>query len=266
MADPITWGLLNLIKKRVKGVQTTLDGVSDKVSGLPDSLDADFTEVKEAIADVKSDTSTTLPEEIETCKTEIRSDISNVETKVDNVDGKIFDIKNKVVNETDLASSYSFLAGDIRNSQGNVAVVNVSGSGYLNYAVLEVTASSGAGNITIKIDDKTFTMNTTGSHSTGFLNLNSMVAYNWDGRSVFLNNIASFSAGIFNNFSDSKSTKASFLSKNDYMNGKAFGTLLLPVLFNGKIRFNNKLQVNIQSTVSSSGSDSVRYGVLYELD
>lgn len=55
MADPITWGLLNLIKKRVKGVQTTLDGVSDKVSGLPDSLDADFTEVKEAIADVKVD-------------------------------------------------------------------------------------------------------------------------------------------------------------------------------------------------------------------
>lgn len=55
MADPITWGLINLVKKGVKGVQTTLDGVSDKVSSLPDSLDTDFTEVKEAIVDVKVD-------------------------------------------------------------------------------------------------------------------------------------------------------------------------------------------------------------------
>lgn len=52
MADPITWGLINLVKKGVNGVQTTLDGVSDKVSGLPDSLDTDFTEVKNAISEV----------------------------------------------------------------------------------------------------------------------------------------------------------------------------------------------------------------------
>ena len=54
MADPITWGLINLVKKGVKGVQTTLDGVSDKVNGLPDSFDADFTEVKNAISEVDS--------------------------------------------------------------------------------------------------------------------------------------------------------------------------------------------------------------------
>lgn len=77
MADPITWGLLNLIKKRVKGVQTTLDGVSDKVSGLPDSLDADFTEVKDAIADVKVD-------------------VGNVNIAVGDVKGDTASIKNTI--------------------------------------------------------------------------------------------------------------------------------------------------------------------------
>lgn len=71
MADPITWGLINLVKKGVKGVQTTLDGVSDKVNGLPDSLDADFTEVKNAIAEVETDVEG------------VKSDTSSIKNTVD---------------------------------------------------------------------------------------------------------------------------------------------------------------------------------------
>lgn len=78
MADPITWGLLNLIKKRVKGVQTTLDGVSDKVSSLPDSLDADFTEVKEAIADVKVDVGN-----VNTAVGGVKEDTTSIKNTVD---------------------------------------------------------------------------------------------------------------------------------------------------------------------------------------
>lgn len=48
MADPITWGLLNLIKKRVKGVQTTLDG-------LPNSFESNFLEIKNAISDINGE-------------------------------------------------------------------------------------------------------------------------------------------------------------------------------------------------------------------
>lgn len=57
MADPITWGLINLVRKGIKSVQTAIDSVGDTVDGLPASLGTDFTEVKNAISDVKMDTS-----------------------------------------------------------------------------------------------------------------------------------------------------------------------------------------------------------------
>ena len=78
MADPITWGLINLVKKGVKGVQTTLDGVSDKVSGLPDSLDADFTQVKQAIADVKTDVGG-----VNTAVSSVKEDTTSIKDTVD---------------------------------------------------------------------------------------------------------------------------------------------------------------------------------------
>lgn len=56
MADPITWGLINLVRKGIKSVQTAIDGVGDTVNNLPSSLETDFTEVKNDIASVKNDT------------------------------------------------------------------------------------------------------------------------------------------------------------------------------------------------------------------
>lgn len=56
MADPITWGLINLIKKGVKGVQTTLDGMKEDIGGLSTSFNEDFAEVKQAVSEVKTDT------------------------------------------------------------------------------------------------------------------------------------------------------------------------------------------------------------------
>lgn len=85
MADPITWGLINLVRKGIKSVQTTLDGVSDKVSGLPDSLDADFTEVKEAIADVKSDVAL------------VKADTSSTLQKIGDVNSILDTINGEVV-------------------------------------------------------------------------------------------------------------------------------------------------------------------------
>lgn len=100
MADPITWGLLNLIKKRVKGVQTTLDGVSDKVSGLPDSLDADFTEVKSLISDTK--------EGIEVKLESLDQAINNIQILTSNTNSMVNDLlydKNSAEWITDLETS-----------------------------------------------------------------------------------------------------------------------------------------------------------------
>ena len=98
MADPITWGLINLVKKGVKGVQTTLDGVSDKVSGLPDSLSADFTQVKQAIADVKTDVGgvNTAVSNVNTAVSGVKTDVGSVNTAVSSVKEDTTSIKDTV--------------------------------------------------------------------------------------------------------------------------------------------------------------------------
>lgn len=138
MADPITWGLLNLIKKRVKGVQTTLDGVSDKVSGLPDSLDADFTEVKEAIADVKVD-------------------VGNVNTAVGGVKEDTTSIKSTVVNSTILNKDSvvkSVQRGEQQvqiNKNSTVTAVEISPVS-LDKSLLLVSFVDGSDNITYRFN------------------------------------------------------------------------------------------------------------------
>lgn len=100
MADPITWGLINLVRKGIKGVQTTLDGVSDKVSGLPDSLDADFTEVKSLINDTKQD--------IEVKLESLDQAINNVQILTSNTNSMVNDLlydKNSSEWITDLETS-----------------------------------------------------------------------------------------------------------------------------------------------------------------
>ncbi len=99
MADPITWGLINLVKKGVKGVQTTLDGVSDKVSGLTDSLDADFMEVKNAIEGVKTDVGN-----VNTSVDDIKSDTESLKVSIDgstlfNADSVVKSVQSGVINE-----------------------------------------------------------------------------------------------------------------------------------------------------------------------
>ena len=101
MADPITWGLLNLIKKRVKGVQTTLDGVSDQVSGLPDSLNTDFTEVKEAVAGVKTDVEG------------IKTDVSGVKVDTESILYRIDELKNTADAILNFASETNIVVKDI---------------------------------------------------------------------------------------------------------------------------------------------------------
>lgn len=50
MADPITWGLINLVRKGIKGMKEDLGGLST-------SFGEDFAELKQAVSEVKTDTS-----------------------------------------------------------------------------------------------------------------------------------------------------------------------------------------------------------------
>ena len=85
MADPITWGLINLVRKGIKSVQTAIDGVGDTVNNLPSSLETDFTEVKNAIAGVKTDVGNvnTAVGNVNTAVSGVKSDTSSIKNTVD---------------------------------------------------------------------------------------------------------------------------------------------------------------------------------------
>lgn len=158
MADPITWGLLNLIKKRVKGVQTTLDGVSDKVSGLPDSLDADFTEVKEAIADVKVDVGN-----VNTAVGGVKEDTTSIRNTIDT---------NKLLKNGTIVKSVQKGVSEVSLNSNGVTVATISPVD-LEKSILIVfymsTNSTGTYSTVYMKDNKTVFGKTTGAGITGLV-------------------------------------------------------------------------------------------------
>lgn len=153
MADPITWGLINLVKKGIKSVQTTLDGVSDKVSGLPDSLDADFTEVKNAISEVKTDvgnvkndTELNIPGKIDSESQEIKEEIHKI----------LFNLPRNVKDGT-FRQFYRNRGSQPYNTQ--YTALSVTGKGYLYYAGLAETISNQNIYVEVILDGKTFKIN-----------------------------------------------------------------------------------------------------------
>lgn len=66
MADPITWGLINIVKKGVKGVQTTLDGVKNSVDTLPEDVQTKLDAFEVTIDELKKNVEDTLADVQET--------------------------------------------------------------------------------------------------------------------------------------------------------------------------------------------------------
>lgn len=66
MADPITWGLINIVKKGVRGVQTTLDGVKNSVDTLPEDVQTKLDAFEVTIDELKKNVEDTLADVQET--------------------------------------------------------------------------------------------------------------------------------------------------------------------------------------------------------
>ena len=66
MADPITWGMINLVKKGVKGVQTTLDGVKNSVDTLPEDVQTKLDAFEVTIDELKKNVEDSLADVQET--------------------------------------------------------------------------------------------------------------------------------------------------------------------------------------------------------
>lgn len=197
MADPITWGLINLVKKGVKGVQTTLDAVSDKVSGLPDSLDTDFTEVKNAISDVKTDTGTNLPQKMDAGITQVRNDIEGVKTYTEQINSSLSLISDSVfLNPGDQSKEIYYT----HNGSQSINILNVKGKGVF-YGV-NCPGGNGSKSITVTIDGKVYELNAASYSEIGIYTpilsilQNETPVFGQNGRYIFLSKPIIFESSL----------------------------------------------------------------------
>lgn len=289
MADPITWGLINLVKKGVKSVQTTLDGVSDKVSGLPDSLDADFTEVKNAISGVKTDVGGVKSDinsvktgigEIKTENTssftDVKNSISGVSSKVDGVGAKIDTVSgwerltqnNAVLLDNMLENNIIYNSWDGNTSFSTV--LSVSGSGLLRAAIARnYTFTNNVVTLKVTIDGKVLQFSTKSGRQSVIGILSDKYLLNmWNKESspyYLVQTLCGLSLDINYNFFDNPKATEPYLwrslSKSDIVNGKSFSDAN-PYISYGYIPFNSSLKIEVKNSDSGeSAAVLVDYGL-----
>lgn len=254
MADPITWGLINLVKKGVKGVQTTLDGVSDKVSGLPDLLDADFTEVKNAVAGVKTDTGTNLPQQFDSGVTQVRNDIAGLKLSINDVNSDL----NSNFPDNIRKHKVTTIGTAPVGAQSNLVLCDITGSGKVYYAFSSFQAGDHIGTVgmelKITLDDMVINFETSSSNnydcSLGYISEESVVSKSDSSTDYFyLESLkASWDGGTYDRINiNSRTDLVTLYESQEPINvtDTVFKTLY-------GIPFNEKLKVELTTTIKSS--------------
>lgn len=145
------------VEDKVDTLTTKVDNINSSVEGLPTSLESDFTEVKDAISDVKTDVGG-LPTILKTDFTQVNQTIAAVKTDTE----KLLDISSDGFNDYNL-KDLVYVDGkvNVSNMGSDVEIVNITGKGYL-YAISCGYDGNPLSTITgtilkVKIDDSNFT-------------------------------------------------------------------------------------------------------------
>lgn len=244
--------ILSALRRVKDALEKKIDAVNASVSGLPNTLDAQFTAVKNDIAtvktdvsNVKADTDINLPQKFDAGNQEIKTELKST---TEQIKTSIAESMAHIANEETLPylrkSVYLKSTNDTETK-----CVDVRGKGYLNYALIE-----GVGQLRVIIDDHSFVFLLEPAYKkfAGFLDKNEIIGSGSDSSEKALLFSETVDIGLSNN------RNVAFLNRVDFVKGKSYedGTLTLS---NGKIQFNEHLEVFFKMKTSSSLKCHVSY-------
>ena len=246
--------ILSALSRVKDALEKKIDAVNTSVSGLPGTLDTQFTAVKNDIAtvktdvgSVKADTNINLPQKFDAGTQEIKNATEQIKTSV-------AEISSHIASEEMLP--YPRTVVNVRcELGGKKTCVNIKGRGYLNYALMEIYGDSSSGTIYINIDNRAFIMRSNRNDCTiGLLDENEIIgvsSYNSLNKSLALKDF--YTERIV------KERKSVSLNRVDFIKGKDYKYINDVIFCNGKIQFNKSLEVLGESTGKYAQSCIVSY-------
>lgn len=229
--------ILSALSRVKDALEKKIDAVNTSVSGLPDTLDTQFTAVKNDIATVKTDvagvktdTEINLPQKIDTSTQEIKNDTEQIKTSVAEISSHIAAEKTLPYPRTVVSVKCEL--------GGKKTCVNIKGRGYLNYALMNISGDASKGTIYINIDGRAFIMRSDKNKCTvGLLDENEIIGF---GSQSALTNLVALKDF---NTQRNPSEQSVSLNRVDFINGKDYQYINNPIFCNGKIPFNTSLEV-----------------------
>lgn len=182
--------ILSALSRAKDALEKKIDAVNTSVSGLPGTLDTQFTAVKNDIAtvktdvaSVKSDTGINLPQKIDTSSQEIKTELNSITERVETNVTETLYVKNKMPFVTNGTTA------NLVSTKGTGTVINITGKGALYLAGISSSSGSNKRTITIGIDGTNFTIsdrddwsiNSGKNYWIGYMNFGSYLFMNYVG-------------------------------------------------------------------------------------
>lgn len=199
----------------------------------------------------------------------VKADTEEIKTLIEGIDGDVTIINGKVDALEDAGSGIiktterpneTFVAGET-SATSFAERVNVTGRGYLKYAIAQSVGFSYSISMNVYIDGKKLGFEAPADYSAGFLSKRELAGYADSSRLILKNAMAVKCSESINLSGDSASTaKNPVLSREDILNGK-IGIKTI-VTCEDYIVFENSLKIEVKAVGSGSHYYACEYGLL----
>ena len=200
----------------------------------------------------------------------VKADTEEIKTMIEGIDGDVTIINGKVDALEDAGSGIiktterpneTFVAGET-SATSFAEKVNVTGRGYLKYAIAQSVRFSYSISMNVYIDGKKLGFEAPEDYSAGFLSKRELAGYAADSSRLILKNAMAVKCSESINLSgdSGNAAKNPVLSKEDILNGKT-GIKTIATC-EDYIVFENSLKIEVKAVGSGSHNYACEYGLL----